>query len=69
MALRTTLFNQDNAFQKFFKEKTGYPKYKSINQKQTYRTNCIKSTYKGKLYENIKLDLENKTITLPKLKK
>ena len=69
MALRTTLFNQDNAFQKFFKEKTGYPKYKSKNQKQTYRTNCIKSTYKGKLYENIKLDLENKTITLPKLKK
>lgn len=27
------------------------------------------SMYKGKTYENIKLDLINKTITLPKLKK
>ncbi len=28
----------------------------------------IKSTYKDKVYENIKLDLINKEITLPKLK-
>ena len=28
----------------------------------------IKSTYKDKVYENIKIDLINKTITLPKLK-
>ena len=68
IALTTTLFNQDNAFKKFFKEKTGYPKYKSKNKKQSYRTNYIKNTYKGKTYENIKLDLINKTITLPKLK-
>jgi putative transposase len=68
MSLRCSLFDLDNAYQKFFKEKIGYPKYKQRNSKNSYRTNYIKNTYKGKIYENIKLDLINKTITLPKLK-
>ncbi len=68
MSLRCTIFDLDNAYTKFFKENKGYPKYKSKYDKNSYRTNMIKSTYKGKEYENIKLDLINKKITLPKLK-
>ena len=68
MSLRCSLFNLDNAYQKFFKEKSGYPKYKSKYNRNSYRTSFITSTYKGKIYENIKLDLNNNTITLPKLK-
>ena len=68
MALRTSLFDLDNAYNKMFKEHAGYPKYKSKYDKNSYRTNYIKNTYKNKIYENIKLDLKNKTITLPKLK-
>ena len=68
MSLRTSLFDLDNAYNKMFKEHAGYPKYKSKYDKNSYRTNYIKNTYKNKIYENIKLDLQNKTIILPKLK-
>ena len=68
-SLRCTLFDLDNSYNKFFKEKIGYPKYKNKYAKNSYRTNLITSTYKNKKYENIKLDLINKEITLPKLKK
>lgn len=69
MSLRCTLFDLEDAFIKMYKEHIGYPKYKSKNnQKNSYRTNLVESTYKGHIYQNIKLDLINKTITLPKLK-
>ena len=68
IALRTSLFDLDSAYNRFFKEKVGYPKYKNKYGKNSYRTNLITSTYKDKINENIKLDLKNKTITLPKLK-
>ena len=68
MSLRCTIFDLDNSYNKFFKEKKGFPKYKSKYDKNSYRTNFITSIYKGKVYENIKLDLENKIIILPKLK-
>lgn len=68
MSLRTTLFDLDNAYKKFFKESKGYPKYKSKYQKNSYRTNCIRSSYKGNYYENIKVDMLNHIISLPKLK-
>lgn len=68
MALRTTLFDLDNAYKYFFKKNIGYPKYKSKYGKNSYRTNLITSSYKWKTYENIKIYLNNKTITLPKLK-
>jgi len=68
MSLRCALFDLDNAYTKFFKEKIGYPKYKRKYGKNSYRTNYIKSTYKNKIYENIILDLNKKQITLPKLK-
>lgn len=68
MALRTSLFDLDDAYNRFFKENKGYPKYKSKYGKNSYRTNLITSTYHGNTYTNIKLDLENKIIKLPKLK-
>ena len=67
-SFRCTLFDLDNAYKKFFKENTGFPKFKSKFDKNSYRTNLITSTYKGKIYENIKLDLESKLLTLPKIK-
>ena len=68
MSLRCTVFDLDNSFNKFFKEKKGFPKYKSKYYKNTYRTNYVKNNYKGKTYENRKLDLEKHLIALPKLK-
>ena len=68
MSLRCALFNLDNAYNKFFKEKSGYPKFKSKFNKNLFRTNMVTREYKGRTYYNIKLDLINKTITLPKLK-
>ena len=67
MALRTTIFDLETAFKNFYRTKH-YPKYKDKYSKNSYRTNYIKNNYKNKIYENIKLDLINKTITLPKLK-
>lgn len=69
VALRTTLFELENAYNKFLKEKKGYPKYKNKFCKNSYQTNMVTRTYKGTTYENIKLDLKNREITLPKLKK
>ena len=68
MSLRCSLFDLDNAYNKFFKEKVGYPKFKSKFNKNSFRTNMITIEYKGRTYYNIKLDLIGKTITLPKLK-
>ena len=53
MSLRCALFDLDNAFQKMFKEKSGYPKFKKKEGKNSYRTNYIKSEYKGKKYVEI----------------
>ena len=65
--LRTTLENLDNSYNNFFKLNKGYPKYKSKNKYNSYHTNCIRSSYKGNNYSNIKVDLVNRTIKLPKL--
>lgn len=67
-SLRCALFDLENSYNKYFKQKIGYPKYKNKYGKNSYRTNYITSTYKGKTYSNIKVDLINKEITLPKLK-
>ena len=67
MALANTIFDLETAFKNFYRTKH-YPKYKDKYSKNSYRTNYIKNNYKNKIYENIKLDLINKTITLPKLK-
>ena len=67
IALRTTIFDLEDAFKNFYRTKN-YPKYKDKYSKNSYRTSYVKNIYKNKVYENIKLDLINKTITLPKLK-
>lgn len=67
LLLRTTLDDLDRAFTNFFEMRNGYPKFKAKNNKDSYRTICIRSSYKGVNYSNIKVDLENKTIKLPKI--
>lgn len=60
-ALTKSIYNMDNAYQKFFKEHTGYPKFKSKkNNKKSYNTNFTNG--------NIKVDFDNDKIQLPKLK-
>lgn len=59
-ALQTTLKDLDSAYQKFFKEKVGYPKYKS-------KKNPVQS-YTSK-NSNSRIRIENNHIQLPKLGK
>lgn len=68
-SLRCAIFNLEDGFKRYYKKLGGYPNFKKKGCKESFRTNCIRSTYKGKTYENIKLDLKKKEITLPKLKK
>ena len=65
--LRKTIFNLDDAYSRFFKKLSDYPKYKKKRVSGSYQTSCIRSNYKEKNYENIKLDLIKRTIKLPKL--
>ena len=60
-ALTNAIYNMDSAYQKFFKEHTGYPKFKSKHDNhKSYTTNFTNG--------NIAVDLENGKIKLPKLK-
>ena len=67
-SLRTALFNLDDAYKRFFKKQNEFPRFKNKDVGNSYKTNNIKNTYKNKNYESIKLDFQNKVITLPKLK-
>ena len=55
-------------FLKFEKGQGGYPKFKKKGVKESFRTSFITSSYKGRVYENIKVDLKRRVIELPKLK-
>ena len=66
--IRQALFNLDNAFQKMFKEHSGYPRYKNKYNKSSYNTCAIYGKYKDKEYCNIEVDLNERIIKLPKLK-
>ena len=66
-SLRCSVFDLDNSFNRYHKGISGKPHYKKCKGKNSYRTNYITSEYKGKVYENIKVDLNRKVITLPKL--
>ena len=68
MSLRCAVFDLDNGFKKYYRKETDKPKFKKKGVKSSYRTNYVKSEYKGHVYENIKIDLEKREITLPKLK-
>jgi putative transposase len=57
-ALQNSLKDLDRAYQKFFKEKTGFPKFKSKhNDRQSYRTN----------FTNNNIEIKDNKIKLPKL--
>ena len=66
-ALRNSLFNLEDAYKRFYNG-SGYPRFKAKGIHESYKTNNIKNSYKRNNYNSIKLDLKNKTITLPKLK-
>lgn len=60
-ALDNAIINLDSAYQKFFKEHSGFPKFKSKRvSKKSYKTNITGT--------NIEMDLDNRKIKLPKLK-
>ena len=60
-ALTNAIYNMDSAYQKFFREHAGYPKFKSKhNNHKSYTTNITG--------QNISVDFENRTVKLPKLK-
>ena len=65
--IRSTLFHLDENIKRYYNNGFGYPKYKSKYDKNSYTTNCVYGSYKGNKYANIKLDLENRKIKLPKL--
>ena len=59
-ALTNTIYNLDNAYNKFFKEHCGYPKYKSKKSNyNSYTTNYTNN--------NIVVDYDNNKIKLPKI--
>lgn len=63
-ALDNAVINLDSAYQKFFKEHGGFPKFKSKRiSKKAYKTNC---NYGGR--PTIEIDFDNRKIKLPKLK-
>ena len=67
-AIRNSIFNLEDAYKRYYKNLGGYPKFKIKGIHNSYKTNNIKSAYKGKYYNSIKLDLNKKVINLPKLK-
>ena len=68
-ALRCSIFDLEDGFNNFFAKRSGYPNFKSKFNRQSYRTSCIRSTYKDKEYSNIEVDLLTRNIKLPKLGK
>lgn len=60
-ALTNAVYNMDSAYQKFFKEHSGYPKFKSKkNNRKSYTTNFSNG--------NIEIKFDESKIKLPKLK-
>ena len=66
-SLRNSIFNLEDSYKNFFAKRSGYPVFKNKFSKQSYRTTCIRNSYKGKDYSNIEIDLKNRKIKLPKL--
>ena len=67
-ALRCAIFNLEDNFKKYYAKQGEYPRFKAKEIDNSYQTNFMRSEYKNRIYESIKLDLKNKVITLPKLK-
>ena len=68
--LRKEIFHLDDNLKRYYNcNNFGYPKFKSKHYKNSFTTSAVYSQYKNKKYCNIELDLKNKEIKLPKLKK
>ena len=67
MALRCSIFNLEDSYKNYFSKRSAYPSFKNKFSKQSYRTNCITSVYKNKKYSNIKIDIKERMIKVPKL--
>ena len=67
MTLRCSVFNLEDSYKNYFSKRSAYPSFKNKLNKQSYRTNCITSVYKNKKYSNIKIDIKEKMIKVPKL--
>lgn len=68
-SLRSSIFNLEDSFKRYSEGLSKYPKFKSKSKtRPSYRTNNITSTYKGKTYNSISIDLNKRIIKLPKLK-
>ncbi len=65
--MRTTLQDINSAYNKFLRGESNFPKYKGYYQTQTYKTICIRHSYKNFNTQSIILDLNRKIIKLPKL--
>lgn len=61
-SLENSIFKLEDSYKNFFSKRRGYPIFKNKFSKQSYRTTCIKSSYKGNNYSNIEIDLKNKKI-------
>lgn len=66
--LYNSIFSLANNLDRFNNSNFGFPKFKSKFDKNSYTTNAVYGSYKNKQYCNIEVNLENKTIKLPKLK-
>ena len=62
-SLRCAIFDLEDGFNNFFAKRSGYPDFKSKFNRQSYRTSCIRSTYKGNEYSNIERQCKNKRIS------
>lgn len=60
-SLKNSVFNMDFAYQKFFKEHTGYPKFRSKKDNRRSYTTAYSNN-------NIKVSFEKNKVKLPKLK-
>lgn len=67
-SLRCAVFDLCNGLDKYYRKQNEFPKFKVKGVKSSYRTSQTISRHKGKIYETIKVNLDKKVITLPKLK-
>lgn len=67
MSIRKVIFHLDDNLKKTYNNGFGYPKFKTKFDKFSYTTSCIYNKYKYIEYANISLNLQERTIKLPKL--
>ena len=67
MALQNAIVNLDRAYINFFEGRASKPKPKYKGCKDSYKTSCIRGSYKNSTYANIEVDIKMYLIKLPKM--